>query len=145
MSKDIIYDEQLFDVLSKIIADERDKANNANDTNEALDHCETIKRAVRLRSDISEKEKPDEPEKETPWLDTPMTNKQFMKDILTIGAPIIGLVGTLGAAIISSKSAEKIARRHDIARFGQLALLMHYEQDSLLDKRLIDIVNSLNK
>ena len=143
--KDIIYDEQLFDLLSKIIDNERSKAQATDDTEKALHHCELAKRAVEIRSNISVASEPKTSEKETSWMDTPMSNKQFWHDILTVGAPIIAAIGTVATAIITSSSAEKVAANHDAARYHQLALLMGYERDNLLDKRQLDIVNSLNK
>ena len=140
-----IYDDQLFDLLSKIIDNERTKANATDDTEQALHHCELAKRAVEIRSNISVTSEPKTSEKETSWMDTPMSNKQFWHDILTMGAPVIAAIGTIVTAVITTSSAEKVARQHDEARYHQLALLMGYEKDNLVDKRQIEIINSLNK
>lgn len=139
-----LYDPELFDILSKILDEERRKSKEASTVDEALDHAEKAKRACELRQDISVDEKPTNGKKGN-WLDTPMSDKDFWHDVIGVAGPVVAVVGTIAAAVIQTKSQEKIAKQNAENKLEMLKVLMNFEEDNLVDKRKVDIINGLGK
>lgn len=143
MNENEIYDVDTFDGLSQIIDDKMSELRAENDPKKQLEHLAVVEKAVKIRKGISVNEEPEQETKKA-WLDTPTTTRQFIADIVKgLAMPILGLVGTLGSAKILANSQERQREMEIKGKKELLAQVAGIEEEDVISKHQLDIVNGL--
>lgn len=135
---EVIKDDVLFE-LNGMMSSNMEKAKNAETPEEAMKYLSVVKAAKDIAEDFEDQED----EKDEKWMNKPISNKQFACDILkALSIPLFGLIGTLGAAKITARSAEKREQMQIEGRRKLLDEVMRIEETDVVNKHEIDVVNS---